>query len=109
MSSSINAVGVGGTYTLPFKPVGLTKSANSAETAHPAAKTQAAVAAAQQALAKANSTVDQDKRTHSPDCAACDQKLVDKAQGELTQAKASASDLASQTSLSLGSKVDFTA
>lgn len=109
MSVSIGAAASGGTYALPFRLVGQAQSARTPEAAQQTAKTDAKIAVAQQALANANSIVDQDKRNHSPGCVACDQKLVDKAQGQVTQAKASASDQTAQTSLAPGSKVDFTA
>lgn len=52
-------------------------------------KSEARIITAQQALDKANSIVDQDKRNHSPSCVAVDRKLVDMAQRQLAQAKAS--------------------
>jgi len=51
----------------------------------------AAIQAARHALAAANAAVDQDKRNHSPDCVACDQKLVDKADQQLALATSQAS------------------
>ena len=108
MSIGIGAAASGGAYALPVKPSGQAQSAKTPEAAQQTAKTDAKVAVAQQALANANSVVDQDKRNHSPGCVACDQKLVDKAQGQLTQAKASASDQTAETPLAPGSTVDFT-
>jgi hypothetical protein len=49
-----------------------------------------ALSDARQALAKADAAVDQDKRNHSPDCVAFDQKAVDKASADLAQAKSEA-------------------
>lgn len=45
---------------------------------------------ARQALARANGIVDQDRRNHSPDCVAVDQKLVDKAQLQMAEAQSAA-------------------
>ncbi len=50
----------------------------------------AAMQAARQGLANATAAVDQDHRNHSPSCAACDQKLVDKADVQMAQALAAA-------------------
>ena len=64
----------------------------------------AVVAAARKALSNAQAAVDTDKRHHSPDCVACDQKLVDKAQLQLAQAKSSPPPSATGT----GSLLDVT-
>ncbi|WP_457104332.1 hypothetical protein [Methylobacterium sp. P5_C11] len=109
MSISIGAAASGGAYALPVKPFGQAQSADPALSAQQTAKTQAKVAAAQQELANANGIVDQDKRNHSPGCVACDQKLVDKAQAQLAQAKASGNGETSQAQLPPGSLVDLTA
>ena len=57
--------------------------------AAPASHGDTAVLLARQALAKAkaNATVDADRRAHSPGCVACDQKLVDKAAAQLSAAQ----------------------
>ncbi|MCJ2137185.1 hypothetical protein MKK69_24605 [Methylobacterium sp. J-026] len=109
MASSIGSVTPRGADTLSFKPLGQSQSAKSVQAAQQATRTQAGVATAQQALADANSVVDQDKRNHSPSCVACDQKLVDKAQAQLAHAKASASDDNVQTPPAPGTTVDITA
>jgi hypothetical protein len=109
MLASIGAAAPGGTYALPFRQVGQAQSADPALSAQQATKTQAKIAAAQLALASANSIVDQDKRNHSPSCVACDQKLVDKAQAQLAQAKAPSNDQTSRELLAPGSLVDLTA
>lgn len=61
----------------------------------------AAIVAARRALAAANSQVDTDKRNQSPDCVAADQKLVDKAQIQLTQAQATVSPVGGLLDLTL--------
>ncbi|MET3483139.1 hypothetical protein [Methylobacterium sp. 1973] len=109
MSISIGAAASGGAYTLPTKPFGRPQTADPALSAQQAAKTQAKVAVAQQELANANGIVDQDRRNHSPSCVACDQKLVDKAQAQLAQAKASDNGQTSQAPLPPGSLVDLNA
>lgn len=109
MSVGIGAAASASSYTPAIRPFGSKASADSALSAQQATKTQAKIAAAQQALASANSVVDQDRRNHSPGCVACDQKLVDKAQAQLAQAKASGNDQPSQASLAPGSLVDLTA
>lgn len=109
MSISIGAAASRAVYALPGTSPGQAQSANTIQAAQQAARSQAAVTAAQQELAKANSVVDQDKRNHSPGCVACDQKLVDKAQVQLTQAKGSTSEKTTQMPLPLGSTIDFTA
>ena len=48
-----------------------------------------AIALAKVALARANATVDADKRAHSPDCVACDQKLADRASADLQATRSS--------------------
>ncbi|WP_428390497.1 hypothetical protein [Lichenicoccus sp.] len=48
------------------------------------------VVRAKQALAQAQARVDADRRAHSPDCVAYDQKGVDKAASELAGARSSA-------------------
>lgn len=108
MSIGVGAAASGGVYGPPIKLPGQAQSANPAQTTQQAVKTQSAVAAAQQALASANSIVDQDKRNHSPGCVACDRKLVDNAQVQLAQVKASASNQTAQT-LEPGSIIDFIA
>lgn len=57
--------------------------------AHGARGSEQAVIEAQRALAAATARVEADKRAHSPDCVACDQKLVDKAQQQVAALKAS--------------------
>lgn len=107
MAIGIGATASGSVYTPLIKRAGLAHSDDPVQAAQRSTRTQAAVAEAQQALANANGIVDQDKRNQSPGCVACDQKLVDKAQVRLTQAKASESDQASQTQSPPGSAVDF--
>lgn len=107
MSLSIGATTSNGIYALPFRPAGQSRSAASTESTNQAAKVQAKVTAAQLALANANSVVDGDKRNHSPGCVACDQKLVDKAQAQLSQARASADEQPMQAPTSLGSTIDI--
>lgn len=109
MSISIGASGANGTYTQPFKSAGQVLSAHTPQVAPQTARSQALIAAAQQALTKANGVVDQDRRNHSPSCVACDQKLVDKAQIQLSEARATASNESPQTLPSPGSIVDLTA
>ena len=53
-----------------------------------ATRDTAAIVQARQALAKASATVDADRAAHSPGCVACDQKLVDRAQLQLSGARA---------------------
>lgn len=72
--------------------------------AHASKAHQGAVADAKQALAAAESRVDEDKRNHSPGCVACDGKLVDAAQRQLAQANAAVqADQAASGSASSGS------
>jgi hypothetical protein len=70
---------------------------------------EARIVAAQQALDKANSIVDLDKRNHSPSCVSVDRKRVDMAQGQLAQAKGSPPGAATSLPASPGSIIDFTA
>ena len=109
MSISIGASASSGASAPPVKLPRPSQSADRTQAAQQTVRTQSAIATAQQALANANGLVDQDKRNHSPGCVACDQKLVDKAQAQLTHAKASASDQAVGTLMPPGSTVDFSA
>ncbi len=74
-----------------------------------ATKAQAKVETAKQALASANSIVDEDRRNHSPGCVACDQKLVDRAQVQLDHARIDEPTAAVQTPRPPGSTLDFVA
>ncbi len=109
MSISIGTAAGTGALAVPARSPGPARAADPALAAQQTARTQSAVAAAQQALASANGIVDQDRRNHSPGCVACDQKLVDKAQMQLAQAKASATDQTAQAPIPPGSLVDLTA
>jgi hypothetical protein len=107
MSLGLSAASTSGAYRVPVKPPAQTHVADPVQAVQQAAAARARIVTAQQALASANGVVDEDKRNHSPGCVACDQKLVDKAQAQLAQAKTSERTQVSQPSNPVGSTLDI--